>query len=269
MYNSSKVISKEFKSINEFVRYLKETPTNSVFNGRTLSSKNTDSIAKMFTQTDSFDEAVNMITNGWDEMAKKMEKQFQLINKELGNKIVQRAQFDVVGFQASVPRYLQGIPTNMINKKNIVQKQKVITIVKHIGYLGNVQTNEILENSMKALQIVKAIEDKGIRVNLDVISPAKCGNETVVCRVRVKTANERMNISKVAFPMMHPSMLRRLVFRFREVNPEIKEFGWVGSYGITIYDRKEVKALLKPNEYYLHNFIETVEEELNNMVRLK
>ena len=37
----------------------------------------------------------------------------------------------------------------------------------------------------------------------------------------MKSANERLNISKLAFPLVHPSMFRRLYFRFIEVYPTI------------------------------------------------
>jgi hypothetical protein len=113
--------------------------------------------------------------------------------------------------------------------------------------------------------IVKKIEAQGYRVNLDVISPAEEGNEIAICRVRVKSASERLNVSKVAFPMVHPDMLRRMVFRFREVNPEIKNHGWSSGMGCSIYDRARVKSFLKENEYYLHNFIGDVDEEIKNL----
>jgi hypothetical protein len=180
-------------------------------------------------------------------------------------KAVKRSKFDVVGGNCSVPRYLQGIPTAMINKKSVMQKQKVITIVKHIGYLGNVSADKIMENSIKALQIVKKLEAQGYRVNLDVMSPAISANETAVCRVRIKSANERLNVSKVAFPMVHPDMLRRMVFRFREVCPELKSRTWIGSMGSTIYDRAKVKSFLKEGEYYLHNFIGDIDLEIAAM----
>jgi hypothetical protein len=198
-------------------------------------------------------------------MAKRIETKLNLIANEVQPKTTQRSKYDVVGFQASVPRYLQGIPTNMINKKPVVQKQKVITIVKHVSYLGDVSQEEIVENSIKALQIVKKVEAQGYRVNLDVVRPTEKDGEILFTRVRIKSANERMNISKVAFPLVHPSMLRRLFFRFTEVVPDITAKGWVYSYGVTIYDRNKVKSFLKDGEYYIHNFIDNVDDEIKRM----
>jgi hypothetical protein len=258
----ARVIYNEFKSIEDFIGYINDTPLNALFRWEQHCSVIGD---YRFTGTRSYEEAMGLLKNGWDDMAKRIETKLNLIANEVQPKTTQRSKYDVVGFQASVPRYLQGIPTNMINKKPVVQKQKVITIVKHIGYLWDVSADKIVENSIKALMIVKKIEAQGYRVNLDVISPAEEGNEIAICRVRVKSASERLNVSKVAFPMVHPDMLRRMVFRFREVNPEIKNHGWSSGMGCSIYDRARVKSFLKENEYYLHNFIGDVDEEIKNL----
>lgn len=71
-------------------------------------------------------------------------------------------------------------------------------------------------------------------------------------KVRIKSANEKLNISKLAFPLTHPSMLRRLFLRWIEVYPEItKKF--VSGYGrpATSYELRKVF----PEDYLLPNFI--------------
>jgi hypothetical protein len=257
------VVIKEFKSLSEFNEYLEKTPLNNIFRWKTLES---NTYEKGFNQTQNFSEALELLKNGWEDMSKKLTQQIKLKASEIQTKKVNRMSYDVAGFQASVPRYLQGIPTSMINKKQVVQKQKVITIVKHTGYLGNVSAETIVENSLKALQIVKQVEALGYRVNLDVISPANTySGETAICRVRIKSAAERLNVSKIAFPLVHPDMLRRMVFRFREVNPDLKDTYWAGSYGSTIYDKAKVRGYLRDTDYYLHNFIGDVDSEIKNM----
>lgn len=257
-------VIKEFTSIAKFEEYINETPLNNLFRWEKLASTDYES---GFNQTRSFPEALELLKHGWDNMAKKLETTLKLQANQEDTKKVVRSHFDVAGFQASVPRYLQGIPTSMVNQKKVQQKQKVITIVKHVGYLGNISANTIVENSIKALQIVKKIEALGYRVNLDVMSPAMASsdNETAVVRVRVKAAAERLNIAKVAFPLVHPDMLRRMVFRFREVCPELKDTSWKHGYGATIYDRSVVKSFLHEGEYYLHNFIGSVDDEIEAM----
>lgn len=258
----------KYDSIQDFEKYINETPLNSVFRWEQLAS---NQYSRGFNKTESFQEALDLMKYGWEDMAKRLEKTINLESKEVSIKSSRRSYFDVAGFQASVPRYLQGIPTSMVNQKQVPVKQKVLTIVKHIGYLANVTQEEIVENSIKALMIVKKVEALGYRVNLDVISPAITifGEEEAVVRIRVKSASERMNIAKVAFPLVHPDMLRRMVFRWREVCPEIKSKSWRGNYGSSIYDIAKVKTFLEPHEYYLHNFIDNVDAEVERMVKNK
>ena len=53
------------------------------------------------------------------------------------------------------------------------------------------------------------------------------------CRIRIKGADEKLNISKTAFPLIHPSMLRRLIFRFIEVYPDVTS-NFTSTYGMPI-----------------------------------
>lgn len=257
----SKTVIEEFKSLSAFEDYICNTPLNDAFRWKTLASSTTE---KNFHKTKDFAEALDLLKHGWEDMATKINNTIKLQQQDTPM-LKNKPTYNVAGFQASVPRYLQGIPTSMIDRKKVPQKQKIVTIVKHIGYLSDVQPDVIIENSIKALQIVKKVEALGYRVNLDVMSPAQVfSGQTAVCRVRIKAAGERTNISKIAFPLVHGDMLRRMIFRFREVHPDINK-DWVDNYGASIYDRNKAKSFLHEGEHYLHNFIHSVEYEIEQM----
>ena len=78
------------------------------------------------------------------------------------------------------------------------------------------------------MQIVKRLESQGYRCNLNIVLGVFKGTRRFIVKVRIKNANEKLNVSKLAFPMVHPSMLRRLFFRFIEVYPKVTS---VFSYG--------------------------------------
>lgn len=263
----------QFNTIREFNDYINKTPLNALFRWSSLASSKTSVNRTKFTGTKNYDEAQDLLKYGWDDMSKKLEQKLNIVCKEMEPTTKNKAQFDVVGFQASVPRYLQGIPTSMVNKKKVPTKQKVITVVKNIGYSCSVTTEEIIEESVKALAIVKKLEAQGFRVNLDIIT-ALCSSdrrnlekdEVAICRIRIKSASERLNISKVAFIMVHPSMLRRLVFRFIEVEPNIKSSTFTSYYGYPINEYQKVKQLINKGELYLHNFIGDIDIEIKNLM---
>ena len=258
----NKTVIREFTSVNEFENYITTSPLNEVFRWETLSSvKGTQS----FTQTKSYEEATSLFKNGWDSMAKNITNQLNVKKCQTLDTHVQKVMFDVVGFQASVPRYLQGIPTNMVNKKLVPIKQKVITLNKDISYNAMTSTQDIIDASIQTLQLIKKIEAQGIRVNLNLIFGTKADNNTEVVKIRLKSANERLNISKLAFPLVHPSMLRRLLFRYIEVAPTVtKGFKW--GYGYPL-DGSQLKAYCK-DEYVLPRLFDGDITQINDLATI-
>jgi len=255
-----------FDSLSELYMFAKETPLNSVFKDvRDLSSMNTTSTYKKFTGTDSFEQAVELLKNGWNKGSQTIEGKLQARIKCLDSKKSQRPSYDVVGGNCSVPRYLQGVPTSMINRKPVVKKQKVITINKYITYSAYTTAEEIIDESVKAFLIIREIEAAGTRVNLNIIDSHEEGRERAILTVRIKNAGERLNISKMAFPLAHPSMLRRLAFKWLEVTSIITNPSFTMGYGSPM----EVKALKKymgKDEILLPNFIPNIDDIIKKFV---
>lgn len=255
-----------YESILDFVRELEKAKPNKVFsNPKDRQSGAVNTGITNFTGTETYEEALDLLLHGWTEMAQRLEKELKAEMKLQANKTVNRSHYDVAGFQCSVPRYLQGVPTSMINQRKVPQKQPVITLVKDVGFAANVTREQIVKYSIKALMIVNEIEARGTRVNLDIIIPSvSAGNEKQVVRVRIKSASERLNISKVAFPMVHPSMLRRIGFRALETDQALTDKRWKGSYGWTM-KAQDAKNYLKKNEYYIPAKITDIDETLREI----
>ncbi len=261
----TKTTVKEFKSLGEFKKFIDEMPVNSVFQNK-ASKNDLHSVtgSYSFTQTSSYEEAVGLFQNGWTEMAKKLDTGLKVKTAQLFNDKVRRSQYDVVGGNCSVPRYLQGIPTAMINQKTVVKKQKIVNIYKDISYSAMHGADTIMEESVKALEIVRRIEAGGARVNLFVVLGTEADGHSVIFAVKIKGADERLNISKLAFPLVHPSMLRRLYFRLIEVAPCVKEKGFEWGYGKPV-KANPIREALKIDDQkivYLETFISNVEAKV-------
>lgn len=261
----------DFKSIKDFVEYITKNPTTKYFAGFESSKESDNYKSGSFYGTKNFNEALNLLVNGWSDVAEKMNLKLKapLTSKEVTFK--NKTFMDVCGYQCNVPAYLQGIPTNMFNTKRIKVPNKVITINKMIGYNCKTDKNVILEESIKALKIVKSIEASGIRVNLNVIFAGKKKSDYLISRVRIKSSTENFNISKMAFPMVHPSMLRRMFFRWVEVFPNTPKW-FLGGYGIplTVEELEEVfndNKLTNNKEIFLLSYIS--EEQMKSMDNFK
>lgn len=217
----------EFDSIYEFYKYLCDTPFNDAF--RWAHHSSVDGFYG-FTQTHNFDEAVNLMKDGWTDMAKKLNTKLQVNEKKTAMVNKRKMVNSVAGFQPIVPLYLAGVPTNMVQQKMVPVKQKIINITKSVSYNAGVNTETIIEESVKAMQIVKKLEAMGYRVNLNIAFGALEPDRDLYVKICLKKASEKLNVSKLAFPMVHPSMIRRLFFRYEEVCPDTTK-SFVSGYG--------------------------------------
>lgn len=260
----------EYESIEEFEKDLMAKEVSTLFKGPYKNRKFEDlssvSGNASFTGTHSFNDALNLLRNGWEHGAKELTKKLKVKNNSPQMELVRKTVYDIVGFQACVPRYLQGVPQSMINKRMIPQKQKVLTLVKDICYSAGVSQERIMEDSITFLQIVQAIEAQGIRVNINAAFLSKEGNEWSWVRLKIKGANERINISKMAFAMAHPSFLRRMMFRYIETDERLQSKGFTRGYGVPgAYE--EMSSILRDNEYMVKKFnsLETVVNDIKTL----
>ena len=243
----------EYDSLQEFYSYLVSTPFNEAFCWTRHSSVDGD---EYFTKTKNFNEAVELFKNGWSDMATELVQKLKVIESKTEPTMKPRNTLSVCGYQAIVPLYLQGVPNNMVNKKMVPIKQKVITLNKSINYNGGVDADTIIDESIKAMQIVKKLEAQGYRCNLNIVLGSEAGDKQFIkqfiVKVRIKSANEKLNVSKLAFPLVHPSMLRRLFFRFIEVYPKVTD-RFVGGYGRPA-SSSQLRDVFK-GEYLIPNFV--------------
>lgn len=263
-----KTVTYEFNSIGEFDNYLEHTSNNEVFkdDNRCQSKLGTND----FTKTYSYEQARDYLLHGHSASAKRISESIKMTNNlNIEKAFKDMNVLDVVGYQPIVPLYLMGVPNNMINKKKVMVKQKVVTINKCITYASVCSTEKILEESIKALSIVKKIEETGVRCNLNVIFIAETKDKqfALAAKIRIKSANERLNLVKTAFPLTHPSFLRRCCFKFVEKCIDTpKEF--IGSYGrASVVANKPLMNMVLDNskEYFLPAVFDKQLEDINTL----
>lgn len=195
-------------------------------------------------------------------MANKLVQKLKVIESKTEPTMKPRTCLGVQGYQAVVPLYLMGVPNNMVTKKIVPMKRKVITLNKSIDYSAGVSADDIMDESIKAMQIVKKLEAQGYRCNLNIVLGTSAGSKQFIIKVRIKSANEKLNISKQAFPLVHPSTLRRLFFRFIEAYPNITN-SFIGGYGRPATST-EMRKIFK-GEYLLPNFIRKDVNKINGI----
>lgn len=252
----------EYASLSEFITDINSLPNNKYFANRDLSQSREEEGGDWYKTVD-YRQATYLMTNGWDSAAEKMANKVKMTNSIQTVARSSKPSYGVVGSQASVPRYLQGIPTNMISRQTVYAKQKVVTITKGISYSGSWSAKAILEECIKSLQIVQSMENGGQRVRLNVMLASSNDDKHSICKVCIKQPDERLNISKMSFALAHPSMLRRFFFKWIEVDPHVTfDLGY--SYG-TPSNMSVKEKCLADNEYYLPEKIDNMDELIKKL----
>lgn len=249
----------EFNSISEFLEYIEKTPTNNAFSGfekrNSLSSKRLDRKSSPWSGTQTYEEAFDLLRSGWTVGAKNLEIKLKKVSKISGTDMKAKNFVDVCGYQAIVPLYLQGCPTNMMNKRMVATKQKVITINRVVSCSSSVRSETLENENIKCFQIIRKLEQSGYRVNLNLLMST--GHACV--KIKLKSAGEKLNISKLAFPLVHPAMFRRMFFRFIETYPT-----YPGSYTFgygKIPDEEEFRKVCGEKEILLPTLLKGKTEE--------
>lgn len=270
----------EFTSISDLVSYIKNAKPTPWFENRECSLEVSDKRTK-FTKTRFFEEAMNLLENGWYEEAQKIEKELNLSNKNMFEKDDIKFIQSVAGFHPIVPNYLMGLPDCMVSSKIVPRKQKVVTLNLSISFSCVVSTKEIEEVCLKAFRIVKEIESKGCRVNFNIFYSGKAYESEIgkinycVIKLKVKSANERLNVSKVCFPAIHPSMLRRILFRVVETS-EVFTKRYTSGYGTPLSNNELVevyKDIMKgeyliPTKTYGNSSSTKAEDMYDNIIKI-
>lgn len=246
-----------FDSITEYLNYVKDAPISNAFQNTSLDSEASGEYS--WYKTHNLEEAKDMAKYGYHEdFDKFMELKFEL---EKYIKISQKKskQYNFyVGYAPDVKAYLEGCPLNMLNKENPPRKQ--VDIYYNAAILGDVDANQIFNRGVVTLSIVEILEKLGYSVNLNIFSMSEDGSQIHHAVFRLKDTTERVNAQKLFFPMCHPSFHRRLVFKLREVTPDITT-SWTWGYGKTCSENtirkiidlnKNDIVICRPDEMNVH-----------------
>lgn len=222
-------VIEKFNSIALFLEAIENRPQRKNFHGCVGSNAG----SKSFTKTESYDEAVKLIRDGWHEPL----KDFKAVKKSNMAYTPQRKTIsDVIGHAPIVPNAIQGLPNSMIRTKKVPQKVKTIEIIYNNSVLGNVKARDMVRAGKAVLSYIRKLELEGCRVKLTgALKGSNYDGHYHIVSVKLKDYKEQMDLLKLAFPMAHPSAMRRLGFRWYETNPDLVESY---DYGCSIDNEK-------------------------------
>lgn len=252
-----KIFKEHFNSIHQMLEIVNKRPNNEAMKG----SKSSHTEDEDFTMTKSWEEAIDLFQYGYKDILEeiktgmKEEAKFQAASSRRKNIL------SVEGFAPHVPNAILGLPNSMIKTQSEVRKVKAISLVYSITANAGTDASEFVKSGVAALSTIHALELRGIRVNLKIMFyNAKCQNDRAFGTVNLKDYREHLDLQKLCFPVAHPSMFRRIGFKWLETLPGLKNDDWSRGYGrqMETHEVLDIKDLLKENEYLLN--LEMTEE---------
>lgn len=223
-----------FETIDEYTNFLEESES--------LRYGSSDDGDYSFSGTKSLKEALELCKYGDEKLRQYIYQQnLQFDNVDSLNKVRRSTVNDVVGFMPNVPNYVLGVPTNMIRDNRTMISSKVLNVFINVSAAWHIDKEYIKQNAAKYVCAINRLEEEGYRCNIYAGSAGERGDRENLLVVKIKSDKEPMNLAKMAFPLCHPSMLRRLKFKWMETIPI--DFGL--GYGSSITDDNQIRRLLK------------------------
>lgn len=229
----TRVIHEYFSSIHQMLNVFEGRQNNVVMVDEHSSTREG---GEDWAGTSSYEEAVKLLTCGYTDILDRLRLGIKKATKSLKDMDFSKSRIieDVQGASPIVPNYLQGLPKSMCYRQSVPKKIKTINIVYCPCENCGSSPDEFIKAGVAILSAIRAIEKSNISVKLDcMFSDATAGREAVIGVVRVKNYRDRLDLQKLCFPIAHPSMLRRIGFKYIETVPDMRENGFRCGYGRT------------------------------------
>lgn len=222
----------KFEDITTLHEYLSAAVSNKHFEGNESSLSG----GYDFCGSNDMPQAHNWLVNGYNDIAVPMQQAIRAAEAEgeTGAHTTRRRHVSsVAGNRVNVAKFLAGNPVCMTRTIRAKVPAPVVTIVYNSGAISSYTADEIFNAALKVLLAAIKIEKQGVRVNLYAATISKSRKQYGGIILRVKSADQPLNVLKTAYPLCHPSMLRRHKFRYIETHPDTERH-WREGYGRSV-----------------------------------
>ena len=213
------VLQQDWETIEDFLTDMSRSghpgnmmPTNSV----------TGSTAKWY-GTQSYDDALHFARDGWPDGLKRIELMRASLRKVPISAKAERlaGHFAEAGDEVEVGRYLEGEPEHMIEfmPQFVPAAGRIVKLVCNVSASCGVSADSMFRRGAAAVLLADAIEQSGLRAEILIVSAGDNSDGRrpgLDFRVPLKTADQPLEIDRVAFLMCSPSIFRRFMLRAME-----------------------------------------------------
>lgn len=177
----------------------------------------------------SYQEALDLMETGYQPTVDELKKG---IKANLSGQ-AKRITFhnDVVGYAPIVPLAIMGVPQSMMNSHMKQVKAKVIDVYYDMTASCGNSPKQFIDAGSKLLGAIMELEMQGYRMNIYCVNSFYGDGCDLLC-VRVKSANQPLDLKRISFPLTHPAFFRVIGFDWYSKVPGGKyRFGYGHAIG--------------------------------------
>ena len=212
-----------YDNVGDFVEWLRKTPQTRKGKEYSCSTRTSD-YTTSFAGTESFEAAQELLDNGDAKLSRMIMEQAVNIKAKSNTGYMRSSGIvsNPQGFVPNIGAYLTGHPNNMVNIRQTFKPMcKVLTIVYNIAVNSFTATNQMISAASKIACAISTLEAKGYRINVYICTyvknfKSKASDNAVGFVMKIKDAGKPLDTLRIAYPLAHPSMLRRHGFAFLE-----------------------------------------------------
>ena len=191
----------------------------------------------------SYDDALDLMRNGYQPTVEKLKDQLKISRQGNGKRI--SFVNNIVGANPVVPLAMMGVPNCMIDMRMKPIKCKVIDVYYDMTMSCAVSPEEIIKNGQKLLGVILELERVGYRFNLYGIQTYSGEDDVDVLAVKVKSANQPIDLKRISFPLTHVGFFRVIGFDWYSKTPNGKyRCGYGRGLGYRL-DDNQIKVFAK------------------------
>ena len=256
-----------FSSLNDFASYLENATLNQVACENPELTNGWTNPEKEFTSVSTRSEYLSLLKGGYKQGVSELKKLDRKV-LEFQKRIQQK--YDVVGAYPCVPKVILGHPKNMINLKVKKIPAKVINLIYDCSVSCWISPETILLYTAKLIAVIKQMEMEGYRFNIFLIAGThySYNNKVFSALIKIKDAQQQLDLVKVSFPLLHPAFFRCSFFEFLDKAPFVDEFDEYRGSPLSTLQYEEIKEDLE-SQIFHDNIVFLRFADLRNEEELK
>ena len=166
------------------------------------------------------EEAFELLRNGYSINVEEFNKDLKSKAEGIGKRFTFRN--NVCGFAPVVPLSILNVPECMLDITTKPIKAKVLTIIYSNSCNAGTSNKTIIDAGKKFLSAITQLEMEGYRFNLYATQNYTDNNSSDIVTIKVKSANQPLDIKRCAFPLMHTAFFRVIGFEWVARTPNGK-----------------------------------------------